>query len=97
MYERLPSQGGQQQNGNNIHIFLDASPAALDRHHKMNEINAALTTAWIRYHWGFPFSILEAQDILNKLNLTDAEALPRPPSTSCASTIWNIPFHLRDF
>lgn len=93
-----------------VQIYLDISPATLDRRQGLKEITMALQAAHIRYRWGFPFklviphngttyvatTLLEGQDILVKLVLLDAEAVRRPPSTPRPSPLWRTPPPRRD-
>lgn len=96
--------------GIHLQIYPDVSQATLDRRRKMKEITSALTSARIRYRWGFPFklivphngttyiasSIPEGQDILIKLGLLDPSTIPRTPSTPRPIPIWNVPTPRRD-
>lgn len=92
--------------GVQLQIYPDISQATLDRHRKMKDITTVLSTARIRYRWGFPFkliiphngttyiatSIPEGQeDILVKLGLWNPNNLPRTPSTPRQAPIWNTP------
>lgn len=91
--------------GVHLQLYPDISQATLDRRRKMKEITTILSTARIRYRWGFPFkliiphngttyiatSIPEGQDILFKLGLWNPNNPPRTPSTPRQAPIWNTP------
>lgn len=44
--------------GRRIQIYLDISPATLDRRRRMREVTSILKAARIRYRWAFPFKLM---------------------------------------
>lgn len=89
-----------------VQIYPDSSPATLYRCRGMKEV----TTAQVRYRWGFPFklvvphngstyaatTVLKGQEILVKLGILEAEAVRRPPLTPRPSQIWHTQPTRRD-
>lgn len=94
-----------QLEGISIQLYPDISPTTLDKHRQIKEITSILQSARIRHRWGFPFklqvphngttytvtTVPESKELLVKLGLLDAAALPRMPSISRPSSIWATP------
>lgn len=89
-----------------IQIFPDISQATLDRRRKMKEVHSA----YIRYHWGFPFKLMvphngttymaynvtEGKELLMKLGFLQSDAPSCHLSTLGLGPLWATPSSYRN-